>query len=167
MKEDGHECESLSCTTDLLLNESDPVLINANYSALVGINLISKAKCICKYDQLRNKYTESCSHLKCYNAGTCIQSASNKNTARCQCPRGMDGPECQMRTRSFSGKGWIWLEPLPQCSQSHISLQIMTQIPNGLILYYGPITQTSDNIPELISDFLSLELRNGKILFFQ
>jgi hypothetical protein len=161
MEEDGHECESLSCTTDLLLNRSDPVLINANYSALVGINLITKAKCICKYDELRTKQIESCSNTKCANGGTCVQFDYNKNTVKCQCPKGMDGPYCEQTIRSFSGQGWIWLEPIPQCYESHISLQIMTQIPNGLILYYGPITQNLNSIP-VVNDFMSLELRNGK-----
>jgi hypothetical protein len=160
MEEEREECESESCTTHLHLNQSNPVLINSNYSSFVGINLVSKANCICKYNQLLTQPLKTCFSTKCLNGGTCIITSDK---SLCKCPQGFDGPYCELRTRSFNGQGWVWLEPLPQCSESHISLEILTQMPNGLILYYGPMNRPSFGASEIITDFISLELKNGEI----
>ncbi|CAG2121514.1 unnamed protein product, partial [Medioppia subpectinata] len=161
--EEGHECESTSCTTEHVLDESSDVLINGNYTSLVGINLRTKANCVCDYEPTRATRDSSCAHHKCLNGGTCVQS-DHSNYVRCDCPHDMDGPECQLRSRSFNGEGWLWLKGFSQCSESHISLQFMTQMSNGLIFYFGPLSPPPESSPfnTIITDFMSLELRNGR-----
>ncbi|CAG2164912.1 unnamed protein product, partial [Oppiella nova] len=159
MEEESGECEANSCETQLHLNETNPMFIDSNYSSFVGINLITKTKCLCKSSQLLSQTIKSCDDIHCYNGGTCLK-ASDKNFI-CKCPEGSDGPHCQVTTRSFNGQGWVWLPPLPQCTQSHISLDIITQVPNGLLLYYGPINRPSFGTQNIITDFISLELTNG------
>ncbi|CAG2101814.1 unnamed protein product [Medioppia subpectinata] len=160
MEEESEECEEAnSCETQLYLNETNAMFIDSNYSAFVGINLITKTKCLCKSSQILSKAIKSCADIQCLNGGTCLK-ASDKNFI-CKCPEGSDGPNCEVTTRSFNGQGWVWLPPMPQCSQSHISIEIITQIPNGLILYYGPMNKPSIDTQNIINDFISLELKNG------
>lgn len=76
----------------------------------------------------------------------------------CSCLEGFEGPRCQQTHVSFNGKGWAWYPPLGQCHQGHTSLEVITSRDSGLILYFGPLADSSDNIRE---DFLLLELRGG------
>ena len=77
---------------------------------------------------------------------------------RCECLAGFDGPRCQQTKHSFAGKGWAWFEPLAQCEDSHTSIEFLTQDPNGLIMYNGPISALKSDDP---TDFISLELVGG------
>jgi len=91
---------------------------------------------------------------------------------RCSCLEGFDGPRCQQTHISFNGKGWAWYPPLGQCHQGHTrsetkvrsvlqghtSLEIITSRDSGLILYFGPLTNSRNNNGE---DFLLLEMRGG------
>ena len=79
----------------------------------------------------------------------------------CKCPEGFEGPQCQMTTRSFDGRGWAWFPSLQQCENSHLSLEFMTRKPDGLLLYNGPIS--NPDIGEIaVQDFISLELQSGR-----
>jgi hypothetical protein len=161
MEEESHECESKSCLTDLEL-DSNSVLVNANYTSFVGINLISKPKCVCKYDQILHKNDVTIDY--CSHSSKCTNNALNcEKSFKCVCREGSDGKRCDETTRSFNGQGFVWLSPLMQCSESHISIEIMTQIPDGLILYFGPIIHTSYHELQHIKDFISLELKDGNI----
>jgi len=78
---------------------------------------------------------------------------------RCACLEGFEGPRCQQTQISFNGRGWAWYPPLDQCLHSHTSLEIITSHDDGLILYFGPLDDESDN--GRAEDFLLLELRGG------
>lgn len=58
----------------------------------------------------------------------------------CSCPAGYPGPRCQLTTRSFRGDGWAWYPPLQPCHQSHLSVEFITEVESGLLLYDGPVT---------------------------
>ncbi len=69
-----------------------------------------------------------------------------------------DGPRCQQLRHSFSGNGWAWYEPLKQCQDDAIILEISTQqTVNSLVLYNGPFNSADGQTP----DFISLELISG------
>ena len=64
---------------------------------------------------------------------------------RCVCPGGTKGPRCKVLTRTFTGKGWLWLDPLPPCSPTTISLRLLTTSPDVHLLYSGPL----DTLPSI------------------
>lgn len=147
-------CED-SCTNELTVS-SVPYMVNSNKTSLVSVRAEVIPECVCAARDF-SKW-ESCRKVECFNGGRCVESGIG---VTCECPRGFDGPRCQLTSRSFRGNGWAWLPPLQQCDSSHLSLEILTLEPHGLIFYNGPMV---DPEPEevLIQDFISLELINGR-----
>jgi len=79
---------------------------------------------------------------------------------RCVCHAGFDGPRCQQTRHSFAGgDSWALYPALSLCSQSHTSLELMTESDNGVIMYHGPVTDKLQ--PGEATDFILLEMRNG------
>ncbi|XP_064467310.1 neural-cadherin-like isoform X1 [Ornithodoros turicata] len=157
------EClfENLNCEgscTNVLMIDRNPVMVNANRTAFVGVNTWVKAKCTCGARDFTE--IESCRKRPppCYNNGRCFDTYTGVS---CRCPSGFHGPQCQQTTRHFNGKGWAWFPPLQQCEESHLSLEFMTERPNGLLLYNGPIS-SPDPGEIVVQDFISLELNNGR-----
>lgn len=60
---------------------------------------------------------------------------------RCQCPAQFEGPECQQNKHSFHGNGYAWFPPMMPCFESHVSLEFITDMVDGLLLYSGPLAQ--------------------------
>lgn len=60
---------------------------------------------------------------------------------RCQCPAQFEGPECQQNKHSFHGNGYAWFPPMTPCFESHVSLEFITDVADGLLLYSGPLAQ--------------------------
>lgn len=60
---------------------------------------------------------------------------------RCQCPAQFEGPECQQNKHSFHGNGYAWFPPMMPCFESHVSLEFITDVADGLLLYSGPLAQ--------------------------
>lgn len=60
---------------------------------------------------------------------------------RCQCPAQFEGPECQQNKHSFHGNGYAWFHPIMPCFESHMSLEFITDVADGLLLYSGPLAQ--------------------------
>lgn len=60
---------------------------------------------------------------------------------RCQCPAQFEGPECQQNKHSFHGNGYAWFPPVTPCFESHVSLEFITDVADGLLLYSGPLAQ--------------------------
>lgn len=176
MSEDQHPCESASCFTDVTIDWTNPsYLIHANYTSFVGINLHTKAKCACFYDNLLSHLDESqksvcdidqtlCSsyldmsdscHIKDKISSftrNYLTSVANLNV-KCVNSRSL----AATNSRSFKGDGWIWLDPLPLCSENFLSIQVATSEPNGILLYHGPISDHKET-----NDFLLLLLIDGK-----
>ena len=57
-----------------------------------------------------------------------------------------------------SSSGYIFLDPLFACENDTLRFEFMTQVPNGLLLYNGPIYD-ADAID--VPDFISFELQSG------
>lgn len=72
---------------------------------------------------------------------------------RCQCPAQFDGPECQQTKHSFHGNGYAWFPPIRPCFESHLSLEFITEVADGLLLYSGPLAPLQPWEPE---DFMAI-----------
>ncbi|KAF3686954.1 Neural-cadherin Cadherin-N [Channa argus] len=77
---------------------------------------------------------------------------------RCQCPAQFEGPECQQSKHSFHGNGYAWFPPMTPCFESHVSLEFITDVVDGLLLYSGPLAQLQAWDHE---DFMAIELIDG------
>ncbi|GFR26878.1 neural-cadherin [Trichonephila clavata] len=157
------EClfENLNCETsctNVLMVDRQPIVVNANRTSFVGVNTWVQPKCVCGARDFSEIETCRKRPQPCYNGGRCFESYGGVS---CKCPEGFEGPQCQMTTRSFDGRGWAWFPPLQQCERSHLSLEFMTRKPDGLLLYNGPIA--NPDVGEIaVQDFISLELQSGR-----
>ncbi|NWX92829.1 CADN protein, partial [Nothoprocta pentlandii] len=77
---------------------------------------------------------------------------------RCKCPANFHGPDCQQTKHSFRGHGYAWFPPLKPCFESRISLEFITDVADGLLLYQGPVARGQPGEKE---DFIALELSGG------
>uniref|UniRef100_T1DFT0 Putative cadherin n=1 Tax=Cupiennius salei TaxID=6928 RepID=T1DFT0_CUPSA len=157
------EClmENLNCETsctNVLMVDRQPIVVNANRTSFVGVNTWVQPKCVCGARDFSEIETCRKRPLPCHNGGRCFESYGGVS---CKCPDGYEGPQCQMTTRSFSGRGWAWFPSLQQCEQSHLSLEFMTRKSDGLLLYNGPIANP-DVGEAAVQDFISLELQGGR-----
>ena len=153
---EGMHCEG-SCTNVLEINNR-PIVVNANRTAFVGVNVWVKPSCVCGARDFTTQETCRKHPTPCLNGGRCTDSSVG---VLCKCPEGYDGPQCQMTTISFNGQGWAWFPPLQQCETSHLSLEFMTRTSNGLLLYNGPMVRPDAGVT-VVSDFIALELFNRK-----
>ncbi|KAG9510290.1 Neural-cadherin [Fragariocoptes setiger] len=147
-----------SCHNTLKI-EPFPYVVNANRTALVGVHSKVVPKCECNARKLDE--IEGCDSQPqiCQNGGRCVMQ---NRIATCECPEGYTGPQCQLTSRSFDGQeSWAWFAPLEQCEESHLSIEILTESANGLILYNGPVDAPQDGL-HVYEDFISLELYNGR-----
>ncbi|TNN58395.1 putative neural-cadherin 2 [Liparis tanakae] len=78
---------------------------------------------------------------------------------RCQCPAQFEGPECQQNKHSFQGNGYAWFPPMMPCFESHVSLEFITDVADGLLLYSGPLAQLQAWDRE---DFMAIECKLHK-----
>ncbi|CAB1455514.1 unnamed protein product, partial [Pleuronectes platessa] len=60
---------------------------------------------------------------------------------KCQCPAQFEGPECQQNRHGFHGNGYAWFPPMMPCFESHVSMEFITDVADGLLLYSGPLAQ--------------------------
>ncbi|XP_021703018.1 neural-cadherin isoform X1 [Aedes aegypti] len=144
-----------SCT-HIMEVQANPSLVNANKTALVGVQIKSTAECMCNAREYKQQ--QSCKSHPCLNGGRC---SDTKSGIRCSCPPGYSGPRCQQTVRSFRGNGWAWYPSLDMCDKSHISVEFITTKAEGLIFYNGPIVPPDDNNEQQQSDFIALELEQG------
>ena len=68
----------------------------------------------------------------------------------CKCEHKFDGlvtgPQCQETTRTFEGglgTSYIWLQTLVAYERSVVQLEFTTFVPDGLLLYQGPLVEGS------------------------
>ncbi|CAG0914580.1 unnamed protein product, partial [Notodromas monacha] len=147
-------CEG-SCTNHLVV-KTQPYMVNANKTALVGVRTEVVPECTCA---ARNfSMPSSCHPNPCMNGGRCIED--DYGTITCRCREGYDGPRCQMTSRSFHGQGYAWFPPLKMCSESHLSVEFLTESRDGLIFYNGPVS-APDPDEVIVSDYIALELVGG------
>ncbi|UYV85015.1 hmr-1 [Cordylochernes scorpioides] len=151
-------CEG-SCT-NVLKMDNQPIMVNANRTSLVGVNVWVKADCVCGARDFTIAETCQKRPPPCYNDGRCSEVPSG---IQCKCRNQKNiemGPQCQQTIRSFNGQGWAWFPSLQQCEESHISVEIITKSPDGLIFYNGPLSNP-DPDEVFNQDFISLELKAG------
>ena len=176
MHEDQHPCESSSCFTDVTIDWTNPShLIHANFTSFVGINLLTKAKCTCFYNNLLRHLdhhksicdtdqtlcssyldmSDSC-HIKSKISSFTHNYLTSITDLNFKC---VNSRALAANSRSFKGDGWVWLDPLPLCTKNYLSVQIATSEPNGVILYHGPINKP------ITGDFILLQLIDGDYNF--
>ncbi|XP_019740005.1 neural-cadherin [Hippocampus comes] len=113
------------------------------------------AVCACPGRQQVHQPCDAYPRNPCFNGGVCVDT---QHGYRCQCPAQLEGPECQQNKHSFHGNGYAWFPPMTPCFESHISLEFITEVPDGLLLYSGPLAQLQAWDHE---DFMALELISG------
>lgn len=150
---EGQFCKG-SCTNVLDISNT-PYMINANKTAFAGVKVNVIPKCVCGARNISK--VETCRVNPCLNGGRCKEG---RYSISCSCPTGYTGARCQQTTRSFRGNGWSWYPALEICDNSHLSFEFITQKPEGIFLYNGPIVPPKRG-ETVVSDFISVELEKG------
>ncbi|NWH61172.1 CADN protein, partial [Geococcyx californianus] len=136
------ECRSANCSggsgcTNHLTMSDTPTVMDTGSVSFVLITTTINTVCDCS---ARDRVHQSCSSYPqspCLNGGRCIDTL---NGYRCVCPASFHGPECQQTKRSFHGNGYAWFSPIRPCFESSLSLEFITVVPDGLLLYSGPLS---------------------------
>lgn len=119
---------------------------------------LSSYFCLCRPGYRGNQCeitSDSCRPNPCLNGGLC---QSLKPGYKCSCPHGMHGRHCDQTSHGFSDLSYLAFPPLDS-NTNDIGITFATTKPNALLAYnYG--VQTGGR-----SDFLALELRDGKAVF--
>ncbi|NXG28398.1 CADN protein, partial [Dromaius novaehollandiae] len=154
------ECVTANCThsTGCISKYEQshvPTITTSGSISLVSVTVLSSALCSCA---ARESPRLSCSSYQtnpCLNGGTCVDTDLGY---RCRCPANFHGPDCQQTKHSFKGHGYAWFPPLKPCFESRISLEFITEVADGLLLYQGPVARGQ---PGEMEDFIALELLDG------
>ncbi|XP_029447582.1 LOW QUALITY PROTEIN: neural-cadherin-like [Rhinatrema bivittatum] len=132
-----------------------PTVVTSGSVSLASVTVQSYALCGCAAREKRYLRCSSYASNPCRNGGTCVDTELGY---RCQCPISFHGPECQQTKRTFLGGGYAWFTPSKLCFEGHISLEFITEVADGLLLYDGPVAPL---LPREAEDFIALELKNG------
>uniref|UniRef100_A0A8C8R7D8 Neural-cadherin n=1 Tax=Pelusios castaneus TaxID=367368 RepID=A0A8C8R7D8_9SAUR len=157
---DVDECGKIDCRggsgcTNYFTVSDIPTVIDAGNVSFVSVTTTISAVCTCS---ARDRVHQSCASYPqspCLNGGTCIDTL---NGYRCHCSTSFHGPDCQQTKHSFHGNGYAWFHPIRPCFESLLSLEFITEVPNGLLLYSGPL---SDPEPGSTENFMAIELSSG------
>eukprot|EP00062_Callorhinchus_milii_P003975 gi/632942725/ref/XP_007886565.1/ PREDICTED: neural-cadherin-like [Callorhinchus milii] len=149
------DCGAATGCTSLTAFNPTPTVLSAGNVSFVSVTTATTAQCICKAREEQHLSCSSYPRNPCLNGGTCITTDLG---FRCECSPMFDGPECQQTRHTFRGHGYAWFPPIKPCFESLISLEFLTEAPNGLLLYNGPVTHVRAGETE---DYITLELRNG------
>ncbi|KAG7473620.1 hypothetical protein MATL_G00097750 [Megalops atlanticus] len=142
------------CSNHLTISDT-PTVVDSGSMSLVSVTVTATAVCSCLGREHLHQMCSSYPQNPCHNGGVCIDSQSGY---RCQCPPQFEGPECQQTKHSFHGDGYAWFPPIRPCFESHLSLEFITEVADGLLLYSGPVAQLQPWDPE---DFMAIELIDG------
>uniref|UniRef100_A0ACB8EA14 Uncharacterized protein n=1 Tax=Sphaerodactylus townsendi TaxID=933632 RepID=A0ACB8EA14_9SAUR len=123
--------------------------------SLVSITTSVNAICTCTARDRIHRSCNSYARNPCLNGGTCIDMLHGY---RCQCLTSFHGVDCQQTKHSFHGNGYAWFRPIRPCFESLLSLEFITDVPNGLLLYNGPLSETGPGNSE---NFIAIELSSG------
>ncbi|NXK44512.1 CADN protein, partial [Chauna torquata] len=132
-----------------------PTITTAESVSLVSVTVLSSALCSCAARESPHLSCSSYQTNPCLNGGTCVDTDLGY---RCKCSANFHGPDCQQTKHSFRGHGYAWFPPLKPCFESRISLEFITEVTDGLLLYHGPVAQGQ---PGELKDFIALELSGG------
>ncbi|XP_041123428.1 neural-cadherin [Polyodon spathula] len=146
--------DSAGCSNHLTVSDT-PTVVDSGNMSLVSLTVGVNAVCTCSSREHLHQSCSSYPRNPCHNGGICMGS---QNGYRCQCPPQFEGPDCQQTKHGFHGNGYAWFPPLRPCFESHLSLEFITEVADGLLLYSGPVTEPGLWDPE---DFIAIELING------
>uniref|UniRef100_A0A8C9MJX2 CADN protein n=1 Tax=Serinus canaria TaxID=9135 RepID=A0A8C9MJX2_SERCA len=154
------ECVTAACTHSsgcVSKHEQNhvPTITTAGSVSLVSVTVLSHAVCGCAARENPHLSCSSYQTNPCLNGGTCVDTDLGY---RCKCAANFHGPDCQQTKHSFRGHGYAWFPPLQPCFESRISLEFITEVADGLLLYHGPAAQGQPGEQE---NFLALELSGG------
>uniref|UniRef100_A0A8D2N3X2 Neural-cadherin-like n=1 Tax=Zonotrichia albicollis TaxID=44394 RepID=A0A8D2N3X2_ZONAL len=154
------ECVTAECTHSsgcVSKHEQNhvPTITTAGSVSLVSVTVLSHAVCGCAARENPHLSCSSYQTNPCLNGGTCVDTDLGY---RCKCAANFHGPDCQQTKHSFRGHGYAWFPPLQPCFESRISLEFITEVADGLLLYHGPAAQGQPGEQE---NFLALELSGG------
>ncbi|NWT65859.1 CADN protein, partial [Prunella himalayana] len=154
------ECLTADCTHSsgcISKHEQNhvPTITTAGSVSLVSVTVLSHAVCGCAARENPHLSCSSYQTNPCLNGGTCVDTDLGY---RCKCAASFHGPDCQQTKHSFRGHGYAWFPPLQPCFESRISLEFITEVVDGLLLYHGPAAQGQPGEQE---NFLALELSGG------
>ncbi|XP_048672720.2 neural-cadherin-like [Caretta caretta] len=157
---DVDECGRIDCSggsgcTNYFTVSDIPTVMDAGNVSFVSVTITISAVCTCS---ARDRVHQSCASYPrspCLNGGTCIDTL---NGYRCHCSTSFLGPDCQQTKHSFHGNGYAWFRPIRPCFESLLSLEFITEVPDGLLLYSGPLSDPEPGSPE---NFMAIELSNG------
>uniref|UniRef100_A0A8C7X481 Si:ch211-186j3.6 n=1 Tax=Oryzias sinensis TaxID=183150 RepID=A0A8C7X481_9TELE len=154
------ECSSSGCggsggCSSLLNIRDTPTVVDCGTMSLVSVTVESTAVCSCPGREQVHQSCASYPRNPCFNGGVCVDT---QHGYKCQCQAQFEGPECQQIKHSFHGNGYAWFPPMMPCFESHVSLEFITDVAEGLLLYSGPLAQLQAWDHE---DFMALELIDG------
>ncbi|KAG6933677.1 Cadherin-N [Chelydra serpentina] len=154
------ECVTANCTHSTgcvsKCNYSHvPTITTAGSVSLASVTVLNSAQCTCAARESQHLFCSSYRTNPCLNGGTCIDTDLGYS---CKCPATFDGPECQQTKRTFRGHGYAWFPPIKTCFESRISLEFITEVADGLLLYNGPVARVH---PGEVEDFIALELSDS------
>ncbi|XP_006823457.1 neural-cadherin-like [Saccoglossus kowalevskii] len=143
-------CES-SCTNYFSVSTT-PTVVDAGADTFAGVTTRLEARCVCG---AKIAPRGPCASNPCYNGGTCYDTPSGYS---CECSPQFEGPNCEETAISISSGGFAWFETLAQCEQTRTSVEFLTERPNGVLLYNGPIMKMPADYPD---DFMAIVLVDG------
>ncbi|KAM6102157.1 neural-cadherin-like isoform 3-T3 [Theristicus caerulescens] len=154
------ECMTANCTQSsgcISKHEQShvPTITTAGSISLVSVTVLSHALCGCAARESPHLSCSSYQTNPCLHGGTCVDTDLGY---RCKCSANFHGPDCQQTKHSFRGHGYAWFPPLKPCFENRISLEFITEVADGLLLYHGPVARGQ---PREREDFIALELSGG------
>ncbi|XP_061450651.1 neural-cadherin-like [Rhineura floridana] len=150
------DCSGSSGCVNYFTVSDIPTVMDTGSVSLVSITTSVSAVCTCASRERVHRPCSSYSHNPCFNGGTCIDML---NGYRCQCSASFHGPDCQQTKHSFHGNGYAWFRPIRSCFESSLSLEFITDVPDGLLLYSGPLSDSGSL--QNSESFIAIELSSG------
>ena len=96
---------------------------------------------------------DDCNPTPCKHGGQCIHQ---KPGHFCICPKGYDGPHCELSTGTFTGTSYVLFPSIPLVSNGHISFEFITEHNNGTLLYAGRYDNS-------YSDYILISIENATV----
>uniref|UniRef100_A0A8C5PPG5 Uncharacterized protein n=1 Tax=Leptobrachium leishanense TaxID=445787 RepID=A0A8C5PPG5_9ANUR len=155
-----YECENAKCSHKAgcviaRIYKNTPTMVRVPGVSFGSVTVLPRATCSCASREIQRLPCSSYLSNPCLNGGTCTDTGPEY---RCECPVGFNGPDCQQTTHTFMGHGYAWFPPMTLCYESRISLDFLTEVSDGLLLFSGPMAAS---VHARLEDFIAIELQNG------
>ncbi|XP_064093764.1 putative neural-cadherin 2 isoform X1 [Macrobrachium nipponense] len=128
-------------------------VVDTNLTSVVTPRLTQTTHC-------SSQEPETCTSISCLNGGRCIRTTQGM---RCVCPSGTWGFRCKAISRTFKGSSFIWIQPIPACVPTVISLKVLTRKQEALLLYAGPLIQYARNSTSKATPLLAIQVIQGRV----